>query len=93
MPSAKLLSQLAVSESGFVFLPGSGETFTVNEVGRKILSGLQNGRTDEEIVEELCREFEVELSDARRDVEDFFAQLRHYRLLDDENKDFREKQI
>jgi hypothetical protein len=79
--STRLISSLAVSESGFVFLPTTGETFTVNEVGRAILSALQNGRTEEEIVQLVAAEFDSDPTSIARDLHDFVSQLRHYRLL------------
>lgn len=84
MNYTKLIPALAVSESGFVFLPTTGETFNVNEQGRMALSALQNGHSDEEIIASLAEEFDADATLIRRDYEDFLAQLRQYQLLKDE---------
>ena len=39
IPSPNLLRNLAVSESGFVFNPSSGHSFSVNETGLKLWNG------------------------------------------------------
>jgi hypothetical protein len=72
---------LAISASGFLFLTSTGETFTANDTGRAILSTLQAGAQEDQIIERLISEFEVDRRAAQRDVQDFLAQLRQYRLL------------
>lgn len=71
-----------MSENGFLFLPTTGETFTVNETGRFILRRLQEGREQPEVISGLIEEFDVEPADAQRDVLDFVGQLRHYQLIE-----------
>ncbi len=82
MSSTQISTSLAVSENGFLFLPTTGETFTVNETGRFILRRLQEGREQQEIISSLIDEFDVEPVDAQRDVLDFIGQLRQYHLTD-----------
>ena len=60
MSSTQISTSLAVSENGFLFLPTTGETFTVNETGRFILRRLQEGREQQEIISSLIDEFDVE---------------------------------
>jgi hypothetical protein len=80
--SLKLISSLAVSESGFVFLPTTGETFTVNEVGRVVLSALQNGKAEDEIAALVAGEYQIDPASFRRDFQDFLMQLKQYQLLE-----------
>ena len=76
------LRQLAVSDSGFVFDPLTGHTFTVNATGLHIIGALKAGRIPEVIAEELAEVFEPEGGEEhRRDVDDFVLRLREHGLV------------
>jgi hypothetical protein len=83
MSQTRLIRNLALSESGFVFLPTTGETFTANDTGRLVLFALQSGKSDEEILNALTEEFDGDPASITRDMHDFLTQLREYRLLTD----------
>jgi hypothetical protein len=80
----KLISTIAISESGFIFLPTTGETFTVNEIGSFVLSALQKGRKREEIVSDVLETWDADRPTAERGVDDFILQLRQFRMITDE---------
>jgi hypothetical protein len=65
------LRQLALSDTGFVFDPQSGATFTVNATGLCVLKALQEGLSRGEIGARLRDRFEVRSGDPARDVGDF----------------------
>jgi PqqD family protein of HPr-rel-A system len=76
------LRQLAVSDSGFVFDPLTGYTFTVNATGLAILAGLKAGRPPDEVAADLAEGFEPEGGeDIQRDVDDFVLRLREHGLV------------
>jgi PqqD family protein of HPr-rel-A system len=76
------LRDLALSDSGFVFDPMTGHSFTVNATGLCVLQGLKEGKSPEEIVKRLSDGFELEaVEDAGRDVQDFIVQLRECGLV------------
>ena len=76
------LRDLALSDSGFVFDPMTGHSFTVNATGLCVLQGLKEGKNPEEIVKRLADGFETDLGeDAARDVQDFIMQLRECGLV------------
>ncbi len=74
------LSQLALSEEGFVFDPQTGDSFQVSETGIAVLRALKEGRSDEETAQQLVADFEVSLEEARRDCTDFRSQLKNFGL-------------
>jgi PqqD family protein of HPr-rel-A system len=77
------LRQLALSDSGFVFDPVTGHTFTVNAAGLVVLGGLKEGLTADAIVTRLRDELELDgTEDVGRDVDDFLARLREHGLVD-----------
>jgi len=74
---AARLRELALSDSGFVFDPMTGHTFTVNPSGLLILRWLKDGVELEDVPRRLAGEFELEPGeDPGRDVQDFLMQLR-----------------
>jgi PqqD family protein of HPr-rel-A system len=75
------LKDLAVSDTGFIFDPYSGATFTVNETGLDILSALREGRRIDQIVEDLRTAFAGTPPEATEDVHDFLRALQQHGLL------------
>ncbi|MDQ7055325.1 MAG: HPr-rel-A system PqqD family peptide chaperone [Persephonella sp.] len=75
------IKQLAINDEGFVFDPLTGDSFTVNQTGLFILKKLKEGKTEEEILQEITGEFEVSQEEAERDLIDFIEKLRSYRLI------------
>ncbi len=82
MEQYKMLSNVAVSENGFLFLPTTGESFTLNEIGKKILDFLKQNNSSEEIIEKIVNEFDIDDTVAERDFNDFINQLKNFRLVD-----------
>jgi PqqD family protein of HPr-rel-A system len=74
------LRELALSDTGFVFDPSSGATFTVNPTGLCVLKALQEGLSRAEIGARLRERFEVRSGDPARDVADFEELLRQHGL-------------
>ena len=74
------LSQLALSDEGFVFDPHTGDSFQVSEAGLHVLKALKLGRSDEEAAAALVQEFDVTMEEARHDCADFRSRLRNLGL-------------
>ena len=72
----KVLHRLALSESGFVFDPVSGQSFTVNESGLDILRQLQKNTDLQQTHEYLMQNYAASEQELQRDLEDFIASLR-----------------
>lgn len=83
MDTKQRLKDLAISDSGFIFDPYSGATFTVNVTGIDIIEGLREGMTREEILERLDDSYELgELDDPARDIDEFVGMLRQHGIVD-----------
>lgn len=74
------LRDLAVSDSGFVFDPLSGGTFTLNETGRAVLNGLREGLSEAEIVARLRSDFDSVTAKIEEDVRDFLRNITEFGL-------------
>ena len=59
-----------------------GQMFRANLVGSRILELLKQGRTAEQIADELSNEFGVARETARTDVQEFLAHLEKHQLLE-----------
>lgn len=81
----KLQKNIAISESGFVFNPGSGESFTLNSTGRKILEWLRDNKSFDEIIERMMEEYEVDRIILEKSILDFVTVLKNYGLLEKES--------
>lgn len=77
----KIIKDLAISESGFVFNPISGESFTVNEIGVSIINQLKKSKNQQEIMISLKEEYKVEHNELEKDFTDFMNILKHHNLI------------
>lgn len=77
---ARLLTDFALSESGFIFDPRSGATFTVNGTGLAILEALRDGREPRAIPGLLRERFAAVEDDVAEHVADFVRSLRQIGL-------------
>lgn len=75
------LRDLAISESGFVFDPVTGATFTLNGTGLVILQALRAGKTRAEALKLVEEEYETEGHDAGADVDEFVIQLERHDIV------------
>ncbi|MFQ5354906.1 MAG: PqqD family peptide modification chaperone [Mariprofundaceae bacterium] len=77
-PSMDVMQRLALNDSGFVFDPVNGRSFTANEVGMYIMHFLQHSNDAEALLVAIVRDFEVSKANAQRDITDFSGQLRKF---------------
>jgi hypothetical protein len=73
-----MIKRLAINESGFVFDPVSGHSFSTNETGRAILRLACSERDPRRIAELLTEEFDVDAGVCEREVLEFVAMLRRF---------------
>jgi len=78
----KIYSNIAVSESGYLFNPMNGDSFSTNPVATDIVQLLKEGKNEEEIKKFLFNKYEVEKSTLDRDLDEFMQELKDYYLLD-----------
>ena len=73
--SHELFHRLALSESGFVFDPVSGQSFTVNETGIELLRLFQKISDISTIQNALLETYDVQSNELERDINDFISSL------------------
>lgn len=82
----KVNHNIAVSESGFLFNPSTGESFTLNPIGIRLFTLFKEGLSDEEIIQKITGEYDVERNDILKDLLDFENMLKTYHLVIDDNE-------
>lgn len=78
----KLKKNIATSESGFVFNPSSGDSFSLNTIGAEILLQMKESKSAEEIKKDILNRYDVDKSLLEKDWDDFMSQLRDNNLLE-----------
>lgn len=83
MSEYKVYDNLAVSESGFLFSPSTGESFTLNPIANMILHNLKIGKSTQEIKTAILEEFDIDSSSLDKDLDDFINQLINYKIVEE----------
>ena len=78
----KLKKNIATSEAGLIFNPGTGDSFSVNNTGIKILAMLKDNKSQQEIISYVSSIYDVERKQIEKDMDDFISQLNDYNLLE-----------
>ena len=74
---------VAVSDSGFVFNPATGDSFSVNPIGMEIIRLMKEGKSTDEISNFVYENYNVELTTIEKDIQDFTEMLGHYSLSEE----------
>ncbi|MCF8276232.1 MAG: PqqD family protein [Flavobacteriales bacterium] len=77
-----LKKNIAISESGFVFNPTTGDSFSLNSVGTDILKLLKDGKGEKEVKTTVIDRYDVDEETFDKDYYDFLKMLGQYKLLD-----------
>lgn len=82
----KLKKNIAVSETGFIFDPTSGDSYTLNPIGMEIVTLLKKGLDPEVISGRILEKYDVEKGVLERYLYDFFGQLKQYQLIEEDDE-------
>ena len=78
----KIRKNIAQSDSGFIFNPSNGDSYSVNEIGKLIIDLLQQGKSDNEIVKRITDEYRIDRDSIEKDLYDFKNMLDAYKLTE-----------
>jgi len=78
LPAPEVLRRLALSESGFVFDPVTGNSFTVNETGLFLLRQIQHETDPSALMDAITEAFDIAPATAERDLVEFSGSLRQH---------------
>jgi hypothetical protein len=78
----KLKKNIATSEAGLIFNPGTGDSFSVNNAGAEILALLRDNKSQQEIISFILSKYDADVIQFEKDLDDFVSQLTDYNLLE-----------
>ena len=83
----QIKKNIAVSETGFIFNPTTGDSYYINQVGQEILSYLSENKSSAEITDLMTAIYDIDPPSFEKYYYDFISTLKQYELLDeaDEN--------
>lgn len=84
MPKIKIKNNIAISDSGFIFIPNSGDSFSVNPIGMEIMNLLKQDKNEKEIKTHILEKFNVDSPTFEKDYYDFINQLKQNNMLENE---------
>ena len=82
----QIKKNIAVSETGFVFNPTTGDSYSINQVGQEILGHLGKNRSPAEITSLMTSTYDIDPPSFEKYFFDFMSMLRQFELLDEENE-------
>jgi hypothetical protein len=81
----KLKKNIALSDSGFVFDPSSGNSFTTNPIGLEIIRLIKQGKSQKDIAAHVLKTYAVDEVSFEKDYYDFVIMLGKLKLTEEGN--------
>ena len=67
----QLKKNIAISDSGFLFNPSTGDSYSVNPIGREIIELLKEEKEDDVIISEILSKYMIDKDTIEKDLYDF----------------------
>lgn len=74
---------IAISESGFLFNPETGDSYSLNPIAVELFKMLQEQQSDDAIAEFVMENYLVDRDTLEKDLYDFKQMLGSYKLIRD----------
>jgi len=78
----KLKKNIAISETGYIFNPSTGESFTLNQIGLEIINMAKENKSDDDIKKYLVQKYDTDETSLERYYLEFIEMLKQYQLLE-----------
>lgn len=79
----RLKENIVLTDTGFVFDPDTGDSFSTNPIGKELLEKLKASMDLDEITGKITEKYDVEAIQFQRYFDDFVMMLRHFNLITD----------
>jgi len=77
----EIKKNIAISESGFVFDPNTGNSFSLNDTGKYLLELMQAGKNEAEIQQAFLKKYDVQASVFEHNFYDFMMVLQTHGIV------------
>ncbi|MBX7206408.1 MAG: PqqD family protein [Bacteroidia bacterium] len=78
----KIKRNIALSDSGFVFNPSTGDSFSTNPIGIEIIKLLKEGKNEDEVKKHLIKTYMTDEVTLEKDYYDFVNMLLKLQLAE-----------
>lgn len=78
----QLKKNIAISDTGFLFDPSTGDSFTLNPMGIEILGMIKEGKSQAEITSQITSMYDVVEGAFERYFYDFISMLKHHQIIE-----------
>jgi len=78
----KIKKNIALSETGFVFNPTNGDSFSVNPIGLEILKKLKENKSPEAIKKFILDTYTTDVDSVENDYYDFVKTIEQLQLIE-----------
>ena len=82
----QIKKNIAVSETGFIFNPTTGDSYSINQVGQEILAYLGEKKSTAEITSLMTTAYDIDPPSFEKYFYDFISMLKQFELLEEENE-------
>jgi len=79
----KIKRNIAISDSGFVFDPSSGDSFSTNPIGLEIIRMLKENKSAQDIKASIIKDYMIDEVSFEKDYYDFVNMLGKLKLVED----------
>ena len=73
---------IALSDSGFVFDPSTGDSYSANPIGMEVIKMLKEQKSNEEIKDYVLNTYQTDEATFEKDFYDFVKMLEQNRLIE-----------
>jgi Coenzyme PQQ synthesis protein D (PqqD) len=78
----RIKSNIAVSDTGFVFNPGTGDSYSINPIGVEIIRWMKAAQSEAEIINKLVEQYDTDNQTVEKDLYDFYNMLLQNQLAE-----------
>ena len=80
----RIRKNIAISDTGFLFNPSTGDSYSVNPIGMDIIRLLQAEKNKDEVRAHIMSVYTCDEATFEKDYYDFSTMLRSYKLVENE---------